>query len=142
PPVPSRAKPTVSSARRDGDGGLRPPGRQQAAGSLSHNRHGMTGRDSHFSPGANGTGNRHRRKEESVTMQQRFRQTSQRIPGQPWRCRFGPPAGSRRLLPAACRLLDWLQSSRGDMVWNALVLISVLLPLASLTLDVPRYYVL
>ena len=28
------------------------------------------------------------------------------------------------------------------MVWNALVLISVLLPLASLTLDVPRYYVL
>lgn len=36
----------------------------------------------------------------------------------------------------------WLRSSHGDMVWNALVLITVLLPLASLTIDVPRYYVL
>lgn len=39
-------------------------------------------------------------------------------------------------------LLPWLRSSCGDMVWNALMLVTLLLPLASLTIDVPRYFVL
>jgi hypothetical protein len=48
-----------------------------------------------------------------------------------------------RLLPAACRLLStWLRQRRADMVWSAVILVAVLLPLASLTIDVPRYYVL
>ena len=36
----------------------------------------------------------------------------------------------------------WLRGQRGDMVWNALVVVAVLLPLASLTIDVPRYFTL
>ncbi|MCX7668770.1 MAG: pilus assembly protein TadG-related protein [Anaerolineae bacterium] len=36
----------------------------------------------------------------------------------------------------------WFFGQRGDMVWNALVVIAVLLPLMGLTLDVPRYFVL
>lgn len=36
----------------------------------------------------------------------------------------------------------WLRQCGGDMVWNALVIITVLLPLASLTIDVPRYFTL
>lgn len=36
----------------------------------------------------------------------------------------------------------WLRQCQGDMVWNALVIITVLLPLASLTIDVPRYFTL
>ena len=30
----------------------------------------------------------------------------------------------------------------GDMVWNALVIVTVLLPLAGLAIDVPRYFAL
>ena len=46
--------------------------------------------------------------------------------------------------PIANRLspLRWLRQTDGDMVWSSIVLIAVLLPLAGLTLDVPRYYVL
>jgi len=36
----------------------------------------------------------------------------------------------------------WLRGRRGDMVWNALVIVAVLLPLASLTIDIPRYFIL
>lgn len=39
-------------------------------------------------------------------------------------------------------LQAWLRQDQGDMVWNALVIITVLLPLASLTIDVPRYFTL
>ena len=31
---------------------------------------------------------------------------------------------------------------RGDMVWNALVIVTVLLPLSGLAIDVPRYFAL
>lgn len=46
--------------------------------------------------------------------------------------------------PIANRIspLRWLRQTGGDMVWSSIVLIAVLLPLAGLTLDVPRYYVL
>jgi len=40
------------------------------------------------------------------------------------------------------RLLRWLMGKRGDMVWNTLVIITVLLPLMGLTLDIPRYFIL
>lgn len=36
----------------------------------------------------------------------------------------------------------WLTDHRGDMVWNALIIVTVLLPLAGLALDVPRYFLL
>lgn len=36
----------------------------------------------------------------------------------------------------------WLLGDDGNMVWNSLILVTVLLPLASLTIDVPRYYTL
>jgi hypothetical protein len=36
----------------------------------------------------------------------------------------------------------WLLGRGGDMVWSALVIVTVLLPLASLTIDVPRYFTL
>jgi hypothetical protein len=36
----------------------------------------------------------------------------------------------------------WLRDQRGDMVWNALVIVAVLLPLAGLTIDVPRAFIL
>ena len=39
-------------------------------------------------------------------------------------------------------LLRWLLGKRGDMVWNTLVIVTVLLPLMGLTLDVPRYFIL
>ena len=39
-------------------------------------------------------------------------------------------------------LTAWLNNRQGDMIWSSIVLIAVLLPLAGLTLDVPRYYVL
>lgn len=39
-------------------------------------------------------------------------------------------------------LTAWLNNRQGDMVWSAVVLTAIILPLASLTLDVPRYYVL
>ena len=37
---------------------------------------------------------------------------------------------------------QWLRCNRADLVWSSVVLVAVLLPLASLTLDVPRYFVL
>jgi hypothetical protein len=37
---------------------------------------------------------------------------------------------------------EWLLDRQGDMVWNALILVTVLLPLAGLTIDVPRYFIL
>ncbi len=36
----------------------------------------------------------------------------------------------------------WVVGDEGNMVWHALILITVLIPLASLTIDVPRYYTL
>ena len=43
-----------------------------------------------------------------------------------------PPAGAQH----------WLLACRGDMVWNALVIVTVLLPLSGLAIDVPRYFAL
>ena len=40
------------------------------------------------------------------------------------------------------RLLRWLTEKRGDMVWNTLVIVTVMLPLMSFTLDIPRYFIL
>ena len=34
----------------------------------------------------------------------------------------------------------WVVGSEGNMVWHALILVTVLVPLASLTIDVPRYF--
>lgn len=34
----------------------------------------------------------------------------------------------------------WLRERRGDMVWSAIVIVTVMLPLASLTIDIPRYF--
>jgi uncharacterized membrane protein len=42
----------------------------------------------------------------------------------------------------ACEGRGWLRDQRGDMVWNALVIVAVLLPLAGLTIDVPRAFIL
>jgi len=39
-------------------------------------------------------------------------------------------------------LLRWLLGRRGDMVWNALIIVTVLLPLSGLAIDVPRYFAL
>ncbi len=36
----------------------------------------------------------------------------------------------------------WLGGQSGDMVWNALIIAAVLLPLAGLCIDVPRFFVL
>ena len=38
--------------------------------------------------------------------------------------------------------LDLRPGSRGDMVWNALIIVTVLLPLSGLAIDVPRYFAL
>jgi Flp pilus assembly protein TadG len=52
-------------------------------------------------------------------------------------------SGQRRVLtPDPCPLTRWLLGQRGDMVWNALVIVTVLLPLAGLAIDVPRYFAL
>lgn len=40
------------------------------------------------------------------------------------------------------RLWNWLFNRDADLIWSSVVLVAVLLPLASLTLDVPRYFVL
>ena len=52
-------------------------------------------------------------------------------------------AGSN-LSPDSCRLtpVHWLLGRAGDMVWNALVIVTVLLPLSGLAIDVPRYFLL
>lgn len=34
----------------------------------------------------------------------------------------------------------FVRAARGDLVWNALLLLTVFLPLASLTVDVPEYF--
>ncbi len=39
-------------------------------------------------------------------------------------------------------LRRWLCGRAGDMVWNALVIVTVLLPLSGLAIDVPRYFAL
>jgi hypothetical protein len=39
-------------------------------------------------------------------------------------------------------LLRWVLSARGDLVWNTLVIVTVLLPLSGLAIDVPRYFAL
>ncbi len=36
----------------------------------------------------------------------------------------------------------WVLGRHGNMAWTALMLVAVLLPLASLTIDIPRYFVL
>ncbi len=38
--------------------------------------------------------------------------------------------------------VHWLLGRRGDLVWNALVIVTVLLPLAGLAIDAPRYFAL
>jgi hypothetical protein len=43
---------------------------------------------------------------------------------------------------SSLRFVMWLLGERGDMVWNTVVIVAVLLPLASLALDIPRYYTL
>jgi hypothetical protein len=65
------------------------------------------------------------------------------VPAACVRCWPRPPRANGQQ-PTANRspFLAWLRSRRGDMVWNSLVLVAVLLPLASFTIDVPRYYVL
>ena len=40
------------------------------------------------------------------------------------------------------RLLRWMAGKKGDMVWNTLVIVTVMLPLMGLTLDIPRYFIL
>ncbi len=40
------------------------------------------------------------------------------------------------------RLLRWMTGKKGDMVWNALVIVTVMIPLMGLTLDIPRYFIL
>jgi hypothetical protein len=39
-------------------------------------------------------------------------------------------------------LRRFLEDVRGDMIWGTIIVASVLLPLASLSIDVPRYYTL
>ena len=45
-----------------------------------------------------------------------------------------------RLSSALTSNLALASGRRGDMVWNALVIVTVLLPLAGLAIDVPRYF--
>ena len=40
------------------------------------------------------------------------------------------------------RLLRWMAEKKGDMVWNALVVVTVMIPLMSLAVDIPRYFIL
>jgi uncharacterized membrane protein len=40
------------------------------------------------------------------------------------------------------RLLRWVAGKRGDMVWNTLVIVTVMIPLMGFTLDIPRYFFL
>lgn len=51
---------------------------------------------------------------------------------------------SCRLTPVTWLLtpVRWLLGRRGDLVWNTLVVITVLIPLAGLAIDVPRYFTL
>ena len=51
-------------------------------------------------------------------------------------------SGERLPRTPAPQLLLWLSGCRGDMVWNALVIVTVLLPLSGLAIDVPRYFAL
>jgi len=37
---------------------------------------------------------------------------------------------------------QWLSCNRADLVWSSIVVVAVLVPLAALTLDVPRYFIL
>lgn len=47
----------------------------------------------------------------------------------------------RRLWSAVGRYTrSWIADSRADMVWSAIVIVTVMLPLASLTIDIPRYF--
>lgn len=39
-------------------------------------------------------------------------------------------------------LSSWLRDRRADMVWNAIIVAFVMVPIASLTVDVPRYFIL
>jgi hypothetical protein len=39
-------------------------------------------------------------------------------------------------------MLRFLLGARGDLVWNTLVIVTVLLPLSGLAIDVPRYFAL
>ena len=52
---------------------------------------------------------------------------------------LGAPKPNRK---SAIANRQWLLGRRGDMVWNALVIVTVLLPLAGLAIDVPRYFAL
>ena len=38
--------------------------------------------------------------------------------------------------------MQWLRGKKGDIVWNALIIVAVLLPLMGLALDAPRYFIL
>lgn len=53
-----------------------------------------------------------------------------------WRARLRGWLGWRRISR------HWLADARGDMVWNALIVVTVLLPLSGLAIDVPRYFAL
>jgi len=49
----------------------------------------------------------------------------------------------RAAVRVLCKTLrGFLEDLRGDMVWGTIVVATVLLPLASLSIDVPRYYTL
>lgn len=53
------------------------------------------------------------------------------------------PSVLRRLWSVVGRPVSmggWLIDGTGDMVWSAIVIITVMLPLASLTIDIPRYF--
>jgi len=47
-----------------------------------------------------------------------------------------------RLSSTLASALAFVSGRAGDMVWNALVIVTVLLPLSGLALDVPRYFML
>ena len=55
------------------------------------------------------------------------------------RSRLRPSSALTSTLTSAS---TWLRGRRGDMVWNALVIVTVFLPLAGLAIDVPRYFAL
>ncbi len=38
--------------------------------------------------------------------------------------------------------LAWLRHCGGDLVWNTLILVTVLIPLGGLSVDIPRYFLL
>jgi hypothetical protein len=63
------------------------------------------------------------------------------------RLRTGPRGGQSAegksgLASTSTLASTFVLGRRGDMVWNALIIVTVLLPLAGLTIDIPRYILL